>query len=239
MPILFDRAGNKIPYGTRIKSRVREFDTTDGVLPSWLESNVTPTFANPSTSAGQMSIDTTAVANNASYLRGKSAYDLATFQALQISVYGFYLALPTGTGSLVQFTMGFQNAAPGTASVRGARFLDDATGLPARFQTWTAGGVSTISHQADPGNPGSSFNADDLFYRVTSSSEAGRRRDFSLLLLPPTREMYLLEGDQSFGHWSVPGMVVAGGVLPYLGLTTRVASAASMKMEAVRLEYWT
>lgn len=212
-----DTAGDLVPFGAVRRSRVEDFLT--GTLPSWLAvPDGTISYGSPASTFGYAQITTAATASARATLATSFSLDLTKIEAARITAEGLHCS-----DSAAFIALGFFP----TGNNGGSRFYDNPTAASvAQIRSMTGSGTTSTNV--------------DIAYQAIGDGEYARHRNLSFLLLPRTKEVYVMEGDHVWGYAKHATMSLALPVEGRLVVATNAdATARWARVEQLKVEVWT
>jgi hypothetical protein len=229
MPLPLAPNGGFAPVGQF--AHRREFDVIDGSAPSWVtpvgsatpggtEAPITPIYS--TTGVPDCALVTPSATIGAlAGLTTSFALDSTAIKMMKITLQGLWFDSPSPL-----FALGFFD---GGGVSRGARIRDEAMAA-------TGNGSETMLERFGPST--SRLKVD---YQIKGRQEYARKRNLSFVLLPATKEMYLLENDKVFGYRQAADMVLASGgssmLKPWVRLSSTVAGVVSLHFQRFIVEW--
>lgn len=176
-----------------------------GAMPSWLTaSSGTASYGAQASTRGYLQMTTGAVSGNAATVKTNFTVNLADQKAILWEASGLVL-----DSSTVQLAMGISN----TGSV--GSFIKQDSADSTLFVAMAG-------------------NSTAVPYNLRNGSEATRRRNLGIMLLPSTREMYVFEDDQVMAYRTHTSLTL-GAVSCDLTVTTREAVAHNFQVQKLKI----
>lgn len=224
-----DSAGRIVVPGT--SKITRTWRASEGVAPSFMplstalsgDTGAALTFGGANTLRPYADLTPAAAANGLAGLVGP-AIDLNDVTFLRLSLFGVRFSHPTGIG----LAMG--------AYDRGTNAFGGRANIPAGTNNGANAPFATLA--SFPVNSSNNPPPGDSPYVARFGNEYQKIRDIGFIMLPRSRHLFLMEGDQAAVAWKHPRLDL-GSVVPVVQAampTTGTIAARYVRLEGLELE---